>query len=120
MAGLLCKIGSKKQMREKAAALVAQGVSDPKIAEQRGLHRSKGDVGRVRMSRHRKKSIEAAARALAEGASRRRDLIDWPGLEAIARDLRGTVDRLERALTQPRMTSVYRCRTTVSTRPISK
>jgi hypothetical protein len=95
---------------KRAAELIAEGLSDQKIADQLELA---GNAGRMLVSRHRRFHVEAPARMIAEAASKGRANVQereqlvaaaesgdtaaaFLALNQIAADLRRVQERLER------------------------
>jgi hypothetical protein len=111
MPGRICGICANSETMKRAAKLIAEGLSDQKIANQLGLPTS---AGRMLVSRHRRHHIEAPARLIAEAAGKGRANVEqreqtvaaaeagdlattFLSLDRIAGDLKIVRDRLERA-----------------------
>jgi hypothetical protein len=110
MAGRICRICADTRTIKRAASLIAEGLSDQKIADRLNLA---GNAGRVLVSRHRRFHVEAPARMVAEAASKGRANVQdreqlvaaaesgntaaaFLALNQIAADLRRVQERLER------------------------
>jgi hypothetical protein len=110
MPGRICKICADTRTLKRAAALIAEGLPDQKIADLLGLS---GNAGRMLLSRHRRFHVLAPAAAIAEAAGKGRANVQereqlvaaveqgdiataFLSLERIAADLRKVQERLER------------------------
>jgi hypothetical protein len=110
MGGRICGICANGSTMKRAAELIAEGLSDQKIADMLGFP---GNAGRMLVSRHRRFHVEALAKAVAEAAGKgranvqeRKELVAaaesgdaaaaFLALNQIAADLRRVQERLER------------------------
>lgn len=111
-AGRPCGICKDPKKLKLANALIADGLSDQKIADQLGMA---DRAGRMVISRHRNRHVEAPARAIAAVANKGRDVREQRdktvaaaakgeldpaallSLSSLTGDLRKALDRIERA-----------------------
>lgn len=111
-AGRPCGICKDPKKLKLANALIADGLSDQKIADQLGMA---DRAGRMVISRHRNRHVEALARAIAAVANKGRDVREQRdktvaaanrgeldpaallSLSSLTGDLRKALDRIERA-----------------------
>jgi hypothetical protein len=105
--GRPCEICRSVDRMKLVAQLVAEGVTDQKIADRLG-----GGLNRMAVSRHRRNHVEAPALAIAQAAAKGRDVVEqraqtlaaaeagdpaaFVALANIVDDLRKVHDRLER------------------------
>jgi hypothetical protein len=105
--GRPCEICRSADRMKLVAQMVAEGVSDQKIADRLG-----GGLNRMAVSRHRRNHVEAPAKAIAQAAAKGRDVVEqraqtlaaaeagdpaaFVALASIVEDLRKVHDRLER------------------------
>jgi hypothetical protein len=110
MAGNICGICASGSTMKRAAELIAEGLSDQKIADTLGFP---GNAGRMLVSRHRRFHVLAPAAAVVEAADKGRANVEqreqlvaaaesgdtaaaFLALNQIAADLRRVQERLER------------------------